>query len=285
MTSITRRATVAVCGGLVASAAFAAVPATAAASSGQHQAALTVHVDRSGVNASRQVVRPGRVHIRNRGHRPVMVMTPLHGSTVATLVADSVATDAPGETSAATAKLFHDFAIDALVTRNADVYLPVSRGSLFLFDAKLDKLTAGDVTTVAVRGKRAAGSVPHSATVHIVRGGGLAPIKHSVARTGYVHLINGSRHPQVLMLAAVRKTASAADVRHLLRHPSNIDYELAVLDIGKPIRIIAYLSAHRAAWNHYSVSAGRFLLMTVDAQQSNGNLLGKRGHVRLLVTR
>ena len=284
MTQLISRRVLVASGCGLAAAALSLAPAVAAAPATHARPTVTVRAGSSGVAVSQHVIRPGRVHLRNGGTHPVIVLSALHGSTVSTLIADTAAADSDAGGAAATTKLFHDFAVRAALAPRDDAYLPVSHGVMFIFDASRDTLAAEDVATVRVTAAPAAiAPTPRSPGFRIVVGGAMTPITHSVPRSGYLHVFNGSHHAQVVLLASVKASATAADVRRYLRSPSNPNYMLAVFDVNKPIRDFVFLSSHRGIWAHYKVAVGRHLLMTFDVQDLSGDFLTKHGHVRLLV--
>ncbi|WP_375488703.1 hypothetical protein [uncultured Jatrophihabitans sp.] len=248
-------------GAVVAASAVALVlGATGPAGATTHhgRARVTFHVTTKGYVHTLAKQRPGLAHLRVPSAKPVMVVKRKHAGTAA-LVKDLRATKS--------SKLLKQFTVVSLF--DSDTYLTLSRGTYYVVAVAVEHLSAAKVATVHVTGKSVNASVPGSSAYRIDSRKALhAPATQS--RHSYLHLINGSSHPEELVLFGISSSTSNADVQRFLTHPTESNLEdLDVTDFA----LGGLIGPHHQAWTRARLQAHRYIAVA-DAIDSTSGVFG-----------
>jgi hypothetical protein len=249
-----------------------AAPAPSAMNSVSRSAFAIHTVNRHVVAAP--VIRPGRVHVRNTGGHPIMLLSPRHSAGVAALVRDL-----KGDTPA---QLLRDFGVRDMISAHRDVYLKLRRGTLYLLDETVTDYTAAKVTIT-----RVAGTYVNAAVLHPKYAGVAANLTinapATVTQKRYVRVANSSSRLQEVLLLPVGKNVTRAQLNKFLADPS-FDDLFEVSPLFDAI-VLAFLSPGRVVSTRVGVRPGRHLILSFSFPLNgtdDGTPVLKRGQVRLI---
>jgi hypothetical protein len=243
----------------------------------KHRATISVHVTKK----HHQVVapaltRPGLVHVRNTGSHEIILIAKKHAG-VSRLVKDI-------NRSEVSNRLVRDFSFIGALDPHSDAYVKLGRGTLYLVDGEVDKVTASEVHSVRVSGKKLSAKGPRSRTV-LVDAHGKVRLPATLPRQGYLHLINNSGSIRVVFGFGVGKSATTAQIDAFLADPTDDNF-IALRPNGNiaPSEVLAPHTSRFYAG--YRAAAGRYIVLEVGPNDKvSGNLIAPKGQVSLLTVR
>ena len=229
----------------------AATPRPAAATP---RPAEDIAVGAHGVHVSRPVIRPGRVHVRNVGSRPALLIAAKHGAGVARIVAELDTISNPATTP-------RTFDVITTLGGGRDAYLPIHRGHTYVLDPDRTHFRAGDLGAIAVTGPAADAPVPAAPTLTIGPRGRMTVLRQTLPSSGYVRVQNDHWSDEAVVCFHVIPGVSDATLRRALADPTPQRLS-QVIDLagGNLIAMVPGRTSIRAG---YRVVAGRHVLFAI----------------------
>ena len=243
--------------------------AAADARTAHHRATVVVHTTSKHKVAGPAKTRPGMARFHNTGSHAIILVTPRHGASKATLARDLNA-DTAG-------RIIKDFTVADALSAKTTTYLHLSRGTYYLADLDRDHFTKATVATLRVTGSTVNAKTPKARQVVVTTHDTISS-PASIAAGSELRFRNESAHLQELFLWPVATKVTTAQLNAFVAKPSFA--KLYDVVSGEPAYLALLSSKMRATSSEHSAT-GRYLLLTFTFTQHTNEPKLKAGDVRV----